>query len=120
MAVIEGNIQPVLTVDENGNPTADSANRSSFATGTKTVTVAGTPEQMPSQAIPTGYRVCVQAKVNNTGNVFIANSAANAMDATVRKILVPGQSITLQVTNLNLEWLDAAVSGEGVEWFVET
>lgn len=99
---------------------ADYDNRAAFATGRKTVTTAGTAEQMTSQAIPDGFGVVIKAISTNTGRVRVGNSKANAESATTAFTLGSNESITLKISNLNLVWLDVTVSGEGVEWIVET
>lgn len=95
-------------------------NRGSFATGQQNVTVAGTAQNMASQVIPDEFAVVIKAKNTNTGRIRIGTSAANAQNAAVAFTLGSSQDITLFITNLNLVWVDATVSGEGVEWIVET
>lgn len=119
-----GHVQPVEGVS-GGIPVpvstaAGVANRSSFATGQQNVTVAGTAHNMAAQAIPDGFCVVIKAKNTNTGRIRVGNSAANAQSTTVAFTLGSNQDVRLYITNLNLVWVDATVSGEGVEWIVET
>lgn len=96
------------------------ANRSSFATGQKDITSDGTAEQLDNVSIPAGYRAILVAKPGNTGYVYLGNSKANAESSSVRfDRLGAGDSIPLQITNLNLVWVDVSVAGEGISWFVE-
>lgn len=95
-------------------------NSATFATGQKNVTAAGTGEQLGSQAIPNGFSVVIKAKTTNTGLIQVGNSKANAESASVSYRLSAGSFVTLFITNTNLVWIDATVSGEGVDWIVET
>lgn len=105
-----------------GTPTSATglANRTSVATGTKTITSAGTGEVMPTQVIPDGYKVMIKALNSNTDAVHIADTKAKVeVDANAYE-LQPDEFVTLNVTNLNILWLDANVNGEGVTYTVET
>jgi len=94
-------------------------NRSSFITGQKTVTAAGTAEQLPNQAVPDGFAVAITAKEANTGLVYVGNSKANAENHAVALPLSSGRTTALKVTNLNLIWIDAAVNAEGIDYILE-
>lgn len=96
------------------------ANKPAWTHGQKDVTTAGTAEQLPDVAVPDGFELVVQAKPDNTGNIYPAKSKALAESATARfESLGAGDAITLKVTNANLVWIDASVSGEGICYFVE-
>ena len=99
---------------------SDFDNRTSFATGQKNVTTAGTAEQMATLTIPSRLAVVIKAKPANGGNIFLGNSKANAESSTVRHTLQANEGVKLYISNLNLVWIDAATSGEGVEYIVET
>lgn len=141
MAVLQNdNFQPVIIYDQNGNPIASvlvagvrrlavdasvtggtpTPNRTAFGTNQQNVTTAGTAVQMAAQAIPDGFSVHIKAKNTNTGRIRVGNSAVNAQNVAVAYTLGPNDSIDLYITNLNLVFIDATVSGEGVEWTVET
>jgi len=95
-------------------------NKSSFATGQKDVTSAGIAEQLPDVSIPDGFKAIVVAKPGNTGYIYLGNSKANAESATVRfDRLEAGDSIAVQLTNLNLCWIDSSQDGEGISYYVE-
>lgn len=95
-------------------------NRAEWATGQKDVTSAGTAEQLPDVSVPDGFEVVIMAKPGNTGYIYLGNSKANAESSTNRfDRLGPGDAITLKITNLNLVWIDASVSGEGITYSVE-
>lgn len=96
------------------------ANKPAFTHGQKDVTTTGTAEQLPDVAVPDGFELVVQAKPDNSGNIFIGNSKANAESTTARfEYLDAGDAITLKVTNANLVWIDASASGDGICYFVE-
>lgn len=92
----------------------------SFITGQKDVAAAGTAEQLPDVPIPAGVKAIIMAKPGNAGDIYLGNSKANTESATVRfDKLEAGDSIPLQITNLNLVWIDASVNGEGVSFLAE-
>lgn len=94
-------------------------NKKSFETFRKTVAVAGTAEQLHADLpIPDGFMLIVKALDGNTGNMEFAETQAKAQGSDVF-ILDGGQSIGLSITNANLVWLDATVSGEGVVCYLE-
>jgi hypothetical protein len=118
----DGWIQLFQEVDDNGNPSNGGLiNRSSFATGQKNVAAAGTGEQVSaSQVIPNGFSVLIKAKFTNSGVIRVGNSKANSESASSSFTLRANEAIRMFITNLNLVWIDATVSGEGVEWATET
>lgn len=95
--------------------------RVAFAHGQLDVTAAGTAEQLASDvSVPVGCQLTVIAKPGNTGTIYLGNSKANAESATARfDGLSAGLAVSLKITNANLVWVDAAVSGEGVSYIVE-
>jgi hypothetical protein len=119
----KGDVQPVEGVI-GGVPIPVSGaggvpNRSDFYTGQKNVAVAGTAEQCPAQAVPDGFTIFLRAKVGNAGTVWVSNSKANAEDHTVATPLEAGAFLTLALTNTDIIWIDADVSGEGACLTVE-
>lgn len=85
-------------------------------TAQKNVTTSGTPVQLAAQAIPPGVTIVVKAKNSNTGTITVGNSSTNALNTgTTHFKLLNGQSIEYQVQNTDVVWIDATVSGEGVE-----
>ena len=95
-------------------------NRDTFIAGKKTVAVAGTAEQLPSNAVPQGFPVIVKALAANSGKVHGAKTQAIAqVDATAYE-LAAGEAVGLLVSNTNKIWVDANTSGEGVTFTVET
>lgn len=95
-------------------------NRSSWGHGQKTVTAHGTAEQLASVSVPDGFALAVRALPGNTGNIYLGDSKANAEDADERITFAAGLGLTLMINNANLIWVDSAVDGEGVDYWVET
>lgn len=87
-----------------------------LADGLQLVAAAGTAEALVSTSTPC-RAVLIQARPENTGNVVVGSSTVVAASGTRRGIaLVPGQSVTLRVTDLSELYVDAVVSGEGVSF----
>lgn len=95
----------------------------SFLTGRITNVVSGTPVQGASNELPPGVFVTVKALNTNTGVQTIGNSSANALNTNTSDTgpyrLQPGESVSLQIGNINRIWIDATVSGEAVEFILE-
>jgi len=71
------------------------------------------------KAVPDGISVNLKAKAANTGNITVGYSSATALNTgTGWMALDASESIGIQVNNINTIWVDATVSGEGIEvWF---
>ena len=71
------------------------------------------------KTVPDGINVNIKAKNANTGNITVGYSSATALNTgTGWTSLGSNESIGVQVDNIDRIWLDATVSGEGVEvWF---
>ena len=88
----------------------------------KNVTTAGTAEQLPDVKIPYDMKVVLKAKSTNTaltGIIYVGASKLEAEDHTKSFPLLPSETVEYKISNLNVLWLDAAVSGEGINWTVE-
>lgn len=82
--------------------------------GRKTCTLAGTADQFSSQACK---HVILTALEANTDIVVIGSSTVVASSSTRRgHPLTPNQNVRLEISNLNLLYIDAVVSGEGVSF----
>lgn len=101
-------------------------NRNSWQHGYITVSSAGNPVQGPDVAVAPGKAVVIIYHPDNTGKIGIGNSSENALlpgnGGSGEPIILDakGQSLVLYISNLNLIWVDAAVSGEKVMWICET
>lgn len=85
----------------------------SISHGWQAITTSGTPVQMPN--VPC-REVTIIAKRINTGYIYVGGSTINSTNYGAE--LAGKDSITLKVSNLNLIYLDASVSGEGVSYIV--
>ena len=94
-------------------------NRPAWDHGHKDVVAAGTAEQLPSVPVPDGLELVVRANPSNTDDIYLGKNKTDATRSTTRITLAPGEATKLRVTNANVYYVDAAVSGEGVEYFVE-
>lgn len=81
-----------------------------------TVSAPGTAQQFPNTAIKDGYKTVFKARFANSGNFYIADTAANAQSTTGnRKVLEAGESITIEIDNLNRLFRDADNSTDILE-----
>lgn len=91
-------------------------NRSSFTTGSKTVTTAGVAEQLPDIAVPEGREALITAKDSNGGRVYIGGTKAEAEAHTLS--LGADDIFGEYLTNLNCLWIDVDTGGEGIDYEV--
>lgn len=84
----------------------------SVGSGAQNVTTAGTRVQLGAQACKW---LTIQAKSTNTDGVIIGGSTV-LYSSLNGYVLFPSQSITLKISNLNLIYVDSAVSGEGISY----
>jgi len=95
------------------------ANWPGLLTGQKLVAAKGTPVQLTSVPIEEGMNLVIKAMTTNTGKVTMGYSSATALNTgTGWFSLYPGESIELNITNMNLVWVDGE-SGEGIEYITE-
>jgi hypothetical protein len=85
--------------------------------GKMVVTTAGTRQQLSSTPLPCG-KVFITAREDNTDDIVVGgNTVVAALGATRSgNVLTPGNSMTVEINDLNKIWLDAVVSGEGVTY----
>ncbi|KKL08648.1 hypothetical protein LCGC14_2573750, partial [marine sediment metagenome] len=77
------------------------------------------PEQLPTVPIEEGMNLAIKAMTTNAGIIYIGYSSATALNTNSDYFtLYPGESISLNITNANLVWIDAE-SGEGIEYITE-
>src|SRR3990167_4129319 len=89
---------------------ASIAGNGTIGDGSKDVTTAGTRVQLSATSVAC-KKVHIQAKVGNTGSIYVGGSTV----ASTRGIeLLPLATITLTISNLNLVYIDSSVNGEGV------
>lgn len=89
---------------------------SSVTSGRKTVTNAGTRENFSS--FPCRYAV-ITAIESNTDVVVVGGSDVIALAGTrIGVTLSPLQNVRLDISNLNILWIDSVVNGEGVTFAI--
>jgi hypothetical protein len=86
----------------------------------KVVTTAGTRVSLVAASTPC-KSVVITAETDNTGIVVVGGAGVVAALATRKGVpLGPGDSIALDVVNLNLIYLDSTVNGDGVTYLYTT
>ncbi|MFA5186386.1 MAG: hypothetical protein WC551_07925 [Patescibacteria group bacterium] len=95
-------------------------NPNSFDTDQHNVTTAGMPQKLPSHAVLNGFPVLIMAKPGNSGNIYLGNSYAKALNTSNDRLdkLEAGKSVALYVSNTNLIWIDSDDDGDGVSIFI--
>ncbi len=96
----------------------DRGNAPTLTVGRKAVAVAGTAVQVGNVQIPDGFKATVKAESSNIGLIEVGGTAAEAQGATAY-LLAANESIEVKTINLNVVWIDATVSTDGVEYIVE-
>lgn len=94
-------------------------NATSFLYFSLAITAAGTPEQLTQYFIPSDLEVVVTARRANTQSIYLANSSANALLTAARKVLVPGQSVSMQIDDTSKVWFDADNTNDRIEITVQ-
>lgn len=83
--------------------------------GNKNVTTAGTAVVL-STSVPC-KKVTITAKINNTGLICVGGSTVVAAQSGRRGTpLLPGDSLSLEISNVGLIYIDSTVNGEGVTY----
>lgn len=94
---------------------ASIAGHSTIGDGSQTVTTAGTRVQLSASSVAC-KKVHIQAKSANTGSIYVGGSTI----AAGRGIeLFATASVTLEVSNLNLVYIDSSANGDGVTYTYE-
>lgn len=77
----------------------------------KTVTTAGNRVALASsQAVRS---VCIKALITNTGYIYVGDSSLSSTNGFQ---LLAGDTVSLDISNLNTIYIDSSVSGEGVTY----
>ena len=97
-------------------------NKAAWTHGQKDNATAGTALQLSTVSIPIpdGCKLTILAKPGNA-DVIYAGKSKEACESSTERVdgLAAGLAMSLGVTDVNLAWIDAASSGDGVSWFVE-
>jgi len=107
----------VAIVDGSGNQVTSfgSVSISGIGHGVKSVTTAGTDVVLASSTAC--KRVIIQAQTDNTGWIAVGGSGVDATIATGTGVLLgAGDSVELDIDDLNDVYIDSTVSGEGVRY----
>lgn len=92
-------------------------NPPSWRTGHNVIAAAGTAEQCTAAAVLQGAIAVFRARSTNTGILYIGYSKTDA--EAMHFSIIPAGSIGLQVDNIGDVWVDAATSGDIIEWMYE-
>lgn len=91
----------------------------SFTTGNMTCGLANRGYQLPDTPIPVWHRVVVKAWFTNAGTIYVAYRQSSAQSVAVAWPLVPNESISYYIPNVNGIWIMATVANEGASFTVE-
>lgn len=68
-----------------------------------------------NQPIADGVEIVLKGHPDNTGTLYLANSATNASSSSLFMYpLEAGEALSLQVKSLNAVWVNASVSGDKI------
>lgn len=96
------------------------ASRPNLKTGQQVVAAAGTPVKLPDFRVGEDCSLVIKAKKTNTGIIGVGYSSVTAaLSATDNFQLEAGEAVKLKVDSPAKVWIDASVSGEGVEFITE-
>lgn len=89
-------------------------------TGQKNVTTSGTPVQIDAINLEGKQEVVVKAKNSNTGTITVGFSSATALNTSTSHFkLAAGDYVRVVLDDLDEVWIDATVSGEGIEYIAD-
>lgn len=83
--------------------------------GSRTVAVAGTDVPLSGSSVACSV-VTIEAYRSNVGYIAVGGTGVDAAASGTGITLAAGDTVTLQVANLNAVYIDATVSGEGVRY----
>jgi hypothetical protein len=86
------------------------ASSATVGCGRASVTTPGTEVQLASQ---TCSSITVKARATNVNTVYVGGSAVTAANGFE---LSPGEPISMDVSNANAVWIDAATGGDGITY----
>jgi hypothetical protein len=81
--------------------------------GRNLVTTAGTRVQLASSTVLN--TITIKALTTNVGVIYVGDSTVSSTNGYQ---LSAKETVTIAVTNANLVYLDASISGEGVTWII--
>jgi hypothetical protein len=98
------------TVAVSGTVATSEVAPTSITHGKQAVTTAGVRVQLGTN---TCKAICVKALAANTGSIYVGGSTVSSANGFA---LAAGDSISLDISNTNVIYLDSSVNGEGVTW----
>ena len=104
------NFSPGLKDTIVGNVNVITVSPTSIVSGKTTVTTAGTRVQLPTN---TAVGIVIKALTSNTGTIYVGSSLVSA---SIGFQLLAGDTVSVDISNTNVLWIDSSVSGEGVTW----
>lgn len=113
---ISGKLRGISTQLVETNEKLDSVvTPSAIHDGLKLVTTAGTRETLVASSTP-ARSVTITAKGSNTGDVVVGGSTVVALDNATRRgtPLAAGDTMTMDIDDLQKIYIDTTVNGEGV------
>lgn len=81
--------------------------------GQDTVASAGTPEALNGGSALSVESLTVKALRTNSGNVFVGGSGVTSSNGF---ILSPGDSVSLDIDDVAVVFIDVESNGDGVSW----
>ncbi len=78
--------------------------------GSKTITLAGTPEALTTREISCSS-VWIKPKSANTGDIYFTDNTTPS-----QTIIIPEEGLTMPFQNPAKITIDASVTAEGVDW----
>jgi len=108
----------VAIVDADGNQVVPNGSGTTLSDNRKAVATAGTALQLIVASTPCKY-VMVSADLGNTNPVVVGGSTVVAASDSQRGIvLVPGNDpVRIDISNVNLLYVDAQTNGDAVTFF---
>ena len=101
-------------IDDVHYPVYRERSLASLISASATVAAAGTRVQLPANSIRT---ITIKAKSTNIGIIYVGSSDASASNGFP---LAAGDTISLDLANSDLVWIDSNVSGESCNWIAGT
>lgn len=83
-----------------------------FGNGQKNTVTAGTRVQLSSSSVP-AKSITLKAKTGNTGTIYVGDSAVSSSNGFE---LTSGDTLSIDIDNLNDVWIVSTVNAEGVSF----
>lgn len=108
---IKNLLKEINNKTSSGGSTTTDSTPTGFGSGQQLVDTAGTQEQLPDV---TCKSVTIKANIANTGNIYVGGSA---VDSATGFVLGAGETMSLDIDNLNRLYIDSAQNNEGISYF---